>query len=311
MSQVRLPALDGRTPLGFLAAIGVLRLLHAHCGQDVGLAFSRSDAVAVLHGMSDVDEVVTHLREIVANVPADGALPGAPVDFPPPGAAPDRMRMQRHELRALTDSFDRDDDERRAWVQALVTDLALDDKQRVALNPFCAPTGKQSARTMLEKPLDHVRRNPDVIREALVGWRRYPGVTGEGLDYLAYQGRADTADGRDGQNRGVPGATWLALMAVPNFPVTAIAREATTSGWQRRSGRRARRELVYPLWDRPLSPRTIAVLLGHPLWRSVAAATALPPEADVLGVFLLCVAQRELPPGGKSAGYLKPERVIR
>lgn len=304
MSEVRLPALDGRQPLAFLAALGVLRLLDVHRGHDVRLSFSLTDAVAVLHGVDDLDAVVAELVAAVDSVPDAGALPGVPANFPPPGAAPDRMRMSRSELRELVSSLQENDAEQLAWVQALVTDLVLDDRQRVALNPFCAPTGKQSTRTMLEKPLQLVRADPSVLREALVGWRRYPGVTGEGLDHRVLFDAADAGNG-ESRMRGVPGATWLALMSLPYFPVTATSREPTSHGWQRPDGRRSRRQFVYPLWEQPLDGRTIPVLLGHPLWRNARERDKAPAGAAALGVFHVCRATRLQPAGSKSAGYLQ------
>ena len=90
MTAIALPALDGRLPLGFLAALGVTRLVDS-AGHAATLAWSERDATAVLHSedLSDIDDVVGVLRDVVEQM-SDGVLvPGGVVGFPPPGEAPD------------------------------------------------------------------------------------------------------------------------------------------------------------------------------------------------------------------------------
>ena len=62
---VALPALDGRQPLGFLAALGVLRLLD---GDEiaVSLVVGRGSAHAVLHGVDSLDQVIEVLADIAS-----------------------------------------------------------------------------------------------------------------------------------------------------------------------------------------------------------------------------------------------------
>lgn len=226
MSTVALPALDGRGPLGFLAALGVLHLLTEHrpatSGEEaVTLAWSTTDCTAVLAGPGDtIEDVVTDLRAVLDSIPAEGVLPGLPVDFPPLGAAPDKMRLTRAQLRRFADDIWNDTgDAGERWMASLVTDLCLDEKECADISLFAAPSGRQSMRTMLQKPLDFLRHHPDALREALTAWRRYPGVTGEYLDHRVLFDAADAPDGVS-RERGVPGATWLALMAYPLLRTT-------------------------------------------------------------------------------------------
>src|SRR5436190_21666516 len=80
-----LPALDGRTPLGFLAALGVLRLVTDHTGHPARLAWSPQDATAILHdAQPDIDTLVTGLTTIITKIPDDGVLPETSAAFPPP-----------------------------------------------------------------------------------------------------------------------------------------------------------------------------------------------------------------------------------
>jgi hypothetical protein len=303
MTALSLPALDGHKPMAFLAAVGLTRLLTLHGGDNARLSWSKTGVTAVLHThLGSLDEVVDTVAGIVAAIPPDGALPGVPPTLPPPGEAPDKLRLPPAELRALVRDVGSGASEVDAWLSSLVTDLALDDKGRSAISLMAAPSGKQSMRTMLEKPLGQVRKSPSVLREALTRWRRYPGVTGEYLDHQVLFDAAD-APGGVSEERGVPGATWLALMAYPMLRTTADGGDVVTTGWYRRSRRPAR--FVYPLWEPALDVSAIAGLLDHPLWCECVDAE-LPQAAGALGVFAIGRAQRRRISGRNFAGVLAP-----
>ena len=300
-----LPALDGRTPLGFLAALGVLRLVAEHTDHRPRLAWSRQDCTAVLHDAHpDVDALAADLAAVVAGIPEGAVLPGMPADLPPPGEAPDKLRLPRPDLAAYADRVVAPFGEAgERWVSALVTDLSLDDKQRADISLFAAPSGKQSMRTMLEKPLALVRARPPLLREALVAWRRYPNVSGEYLDHRVLFDAVDAPDGKPAE-RGVPGATWLALMSYPLMLTTASGREPVTTCWQDLPGRAGRR-MIYPLWSEPLDVDAVRAVLTHPVLHR--AEPGRPPAAAApLSVFLVVHAERRRIPGRTFAGVLAP-----
>jgi hypothetical protein len=87
----------------------------------------------------------------------------------------------------------------------LVTDLAVNDADRVRRTPMVAPTGRQSFATMLTNQGRHVRADPDLLCQALTRWRRIRGATGEGFDSAAIISGADDPGGHPGE-RAVPGA---------------------------------------------------------------------------------------------------------
>ncbi len=306
-TTLSLPALDGHTPLGFLAALGVLRLVNEHTGRPARLAWSRRNATAVLHGSySTVDDLVDDLSAIVKAIPDGGVLPGLSADFPPPGEAPDKVRLPRPEFaRYAAHVAETDGAAGEQWLASLVTDLSIDDKQRADISLFAAPSGKQSMRTMLEKPLALLRRNPNYLHEALVAWRRYPGVTGEYLDHRVLFDAVDSPQGQSSE-RGVPGATWLALMAYPLLRTTADGAEPVTTCWQN-LGRQAGRRMVYPLWSAPLDLPATTALLSHPVL-TAAEPGAPSPEAGLLSVFEVVHAGRRRIPGRTFAGVLTPTR---
>jgi hypothetical protein len=186
---------------------------------------------------------------------------------------------------------------------SLVTDLSLDKDGRADISLFTARAHRMSTRTMLEKPLGLVRERRELLLEALTAWRRYPGVTGEYLDHRALFDAVDAPDGKASM-RGVPGATWLALMSYPLLRTTASGGEPISTGWQRPARGRTRR-LVYPLWSDPLDVAAVAAVLHHPILREAEPGPP-PATARLLSVFLVCAAERRAIPGGKSAGVLTP-----
>lgn len=304
MNTLTLPALDGRTPLGFLAALGLIRLLEVHTDDVPRLSWSPEDFTAQLRTTrGSIDEVVADLHCIVDSIPDDGVLPGVPADLPPHGAAPDQLRLSPVALRALANQLaPTPDAEVEAWLGSLVTDLSLDDKSRADISMMAAPSGKQSMRTMLEKPLQLVREDSGCLVEALVGWRRRPGVSGEYLDHRVLFDGADSGDGKS-EERGVPGATWLALMSYPLFRTTALGSEPITTGWHRR--RRQPSLFVYPLWKAPLDRFAVTALLEHPLMQQCVRDE--PPAAvSALSIFTVRRAQRRRIPGRTFAGVLAP-----
>jgi hypothetical protein len=304
VTTVRLNALDGRLPLAFLTAVGTQRLLVLHASVAAELSWDPVDCTARLHSpLASVEEVVAHLRSVVESIPDDGVLPGVSPDFPPPGEAPDRLRLERQELRNYAEVNVEPGSEAEAWMSSLVTDLTLDDKQRADISQFTAPSGKQSMRTMLTKPLTFVRKRPEVLDEALTGWRRYADVTGEYLDHKVLFDAADASDGKS-RERGVPGATWLALMSYPLIRTTADGTEPQSLGWQR-VGRRPR--LVYPLWEHPLDLYGVQALLSHPEMAEVRTEQSeVTPALRTMGVFRVCRAARRRVSGRNFAGVLAP-----
>lgn len=316
MNEVRLPALTGDSPLGVLAAIGVLRLLADFTDDEPRLRWDQRHLTAVLHGRhATVEDVVADLRGVVDGIPEGSVLPGIAAGFPPPGAAPDGLRVPQTRLREASDSLlghmtAEEQTEAMRWMASLVTDLASDDKGRAAISQFTAPAGKQSMSTMLAYPLNDIRREPDYLRQALVGWRRVAGTTGEFLDHRAMWDATEDGAGAP-RMRGVPGATWLALMSYPLLRTTAGARRRPlTSGWHTTAVGRARpySELRLPVWAQPLTPASVTALIEHPAVadcvRRQTGELTITPVLQTLGVIHVCRARRYQPQGSQSAGVL-------
>ncbi|GAA1843822.1 hypothetical protein GCM10009836_23970 [Pseudonocardia ailaonensis] len=304
MTSLPLPALHGESPLGFLAALGTARLMTEHTAHRPTLAWSPETGTAALHNVDlTLEDVVSELIGIVAAIPEDGVLPGLPSDFPPPGEAPDKLRLPRPDFSRFAEAVARDGGRAaERWLSSLVTDLSVDDKGRVDITLFAAPSGKQSMRTMLDKPLGLVRRNPELLREALTSWRRYPGVSGEYLDHRVLYDATDSPNGKPAE-RGVPGATWLALMAYPLMVSAAENGDIRTTCWQ--AFPRGPKRLIYPLWSAPLELDAVRALLSHPVMKR--AEPGDPPElARLLSIFRIVHASRRRLAGRTFAGVLAP-----
>lgn len=317
MNEVILPALTGDTPLGVLAGLGTLRLLNDFTDDSPRLRWDAGSRTAVLQSRhSTVDGVVTDLQAIIGSI-ADGAvLPGVAAGFPPPGAAPDGLRVAQLQLssardRLLSHMSASQQKEAERWLASLVTDLVTDDQGRAAISQFTAPTGKQSMATMLEKPLASIRKEPDYLRQALVSWRRVPNTTGEGLDHRALWDASEDGAG-SASMRGVPGATWLALMSFPLFRTTAgPGRRPLSSGWHTSQlGQRRYSELRLPLWAQPMHTGSIPALIEHPALADcldpLTGQLHVTPALRALSVFHVTRARRYQPPGSQSAGVLSP-----
>src|SRR5262249_50709226 len=101
MTAIACPALDGRAPLGLLAALGTLRLLVDHADPAATLHWSSTDASAILATTvaEDSAALAAWLVGVLDGIGQRQVIPGAPDDLPPPGEAPDRIRLAPAELR--------------------------------------------------------------------------------------------------------------------------------------------------------------------------------------------------------------------
>jgi hypothetical protein len=305
---VEIPALDGRSPLGFLAALGLLNLLTDTTADPAGLSFNQNNGTAVIRSsMSSLDEVAQELAAIVAA--DDAAITGVDPRFPlRAGAHADPMRRPRGSYRELAADI-RHIDARAAgyWLPHLLTDLAVDNKGRAGLTPYAAPSGKQNLRTFFSKPIYEVRANPSRIHEALAGWRRVERFTGEYLDHHVLNSAADDPLGRTAAESGVPGATWLATMALPMLRLTGDGQNIAATLWHR-AGRRL--VMIWPLWRQQLDLPAVQALIEHPCLIPVDPTPAVCRTAwPALGIFGVYGAERQHIPRRKFPGVLAPIAV--
>jgi hypothetical protein len=318
---IELPALDGHDPLGFLATLGLFRLIATRADADAALAFSPLTGRAILHSaLPSIDAITDTLAEMVAATDPETSIIGVHPEFPlrkaswknaPAGERGDQsdpMRVPREKYHALRDRVEPLGAPALAWLSVLVTDLAVDRAGRAALTPYTAPSGQQTLRTFFDKPFQAVRAEPHRIHEALTGWRRLDGFTGEYLDHRVIRDAADHPAGKSVE-AGVPGATWLATQALPLTRLGGDGERVIATMWHRH-GRRT--IMTWPLWRQPLDLHAVQVIIDHPLLRPTPTAdqlTVARAPLQPLAVFDIAAAERQPIDGRKSAGVLAPVRV--
>jgi CRISPR-associated endonuclease/helicase Cas3 len=258
-----------------------------------------------------VEQISAALHRIVQDIPTQGALPRVRAAWPPQiGVGKDPLRVPRHHLHELRGrACQLGGEHAPAWVHTIVTDLAADTDGRVVLTPFMAPAGGQKAATFFSKPLELVLKDPEVLHQALTGWQRLEGCTGENLDHRAIRTAVDTTTGVSTPS-GVPGATWLATQALPLLPLSGDGRYLRAGLWYRYHRQRI---MLWPVWKHPLDLDSVQALLTHPNLTPPPAGQPTPcldrKGLVPLGVLTVAAAHRRPIPGGKSAGVLTPMPV--
>jgi hypothetical protein len=282
MSEVELPALHAYDPLGFLAAIGVLRLATEHFVSPPALSWSvEPKATAILHlegalGLDGVIELIARIRDdLLAEHQRSGAvLPRFVEPFPEPkrterGRGSDPLKMSRNAYRELALRAQQDelagDPRLGTWLPAFLSDLGSvqEEGEPPARTAFYLLTQQMTMHQQFVEALTASAAEPDGARRALTRWRRLPGFVGAHLDYRARRTAAESPSA-DAVNSGVPGATWLALMGLPMFAVVGDGRSGRTKGWRGPEGGGGER-LVWPRWSVPLDLWAVRVLLDSPL----------------------------------------------
>jgi hypothetical protein len=258
--MLSLPALDALNPLGFFAALGLLRVLDAN-DQRARLAFA--DRLAVLDTPLSLDEVIGIVLADAAAQRANPALrlaydEGGLVDpdaaaavrdlKPKPGVAREFLRRCAAADRRVAD-----------LAAALVSDV-IQDRAKGNAKPtaFHFTAGKQTFLSMVEGLRAGIGAAD--LREALVGpWRYESLLPSLSWDSTMSRNYALRASDPSAEKRGsVPGAYWLAVQGLAFFPVVVAGDELRTTGvaggWKTGVFR-------WPVWSVPLSVPVAAALL--------------------------------------------------
>jgi hypothetical protein len=329
-----LPALRSDDTLGFLAALGVLQLCRHSLSVETTLRWDGLGGAAVLE--SSFDDVKS-LADALASTATDWCQAGrlTPASGPvirqalstkaraalEDAGALDPMRLH---VQGAVDRFATQQDSEvlhpdavdAAWLCALVGQLspAKRGEPERRLTPLYSPSGQMTLYQLYRDARDDVCRRPGVMLEALVDWRRHPG-TGANLDSRALVD-ASAATGGKPSNRAVPGATWLALQALPFFLQTGDGSRGEVTSWPRH-GKRGGLGLRWPVWTPPLDVAAVRVLLAHPVLADLA--TSVTParddakrkaaqQAEALGICAVLRSSRKAL--AKSAGALQPPDLI-
>ena len=243
--MVDLPGLSSASPIGFLAALGMLRVLTEDRGHAVRLAWRNGRAVlAGLEPADAVEELATNMAgraEAVEFTWADTTRKIAPEQY--------------------RDAVARAGDDRRvlAFLAGCGTDAVLREGN-VAGTLMDMTSGKQMLLRDLRRLASQVNRQS--LEIALLGGP-YAFQSPWGLDPVSLRSRATEAESPTKSDPpGKPGLTWLAFEAIPLHPVVPVsATRARTTGWRYKPNL----AYVWPLWDKPLTLDEVALLRTLPV----------------------------------------------
>lgn len=301
MSEVQLDGLDGLSPLGFLSALGTLRVL-----DDRARSARRAAAKPKLRwvdaggwrpfldGPRDLDEVVGAVLEDIpswASEPAlrlaydrsglacDPEVKGAVRDLKPPPS------VMRSFLNVVAERAMHGNNRSARHAVAYGTDVAVDNNGNTKPTALHFTAGQQTFLSAVAEIRENLTR--EHLEEALVGpWKRESSLKTLGWDPMgAFSARmyAMRASNPASEKRpGMPGAEWLAFIGLSFLPTvpdgTRVLTTGVRGGWKDS-------KFTWPLWTRPASARTIESLLRTP-----ALAETKARERCARGIAIVCQA---------------------
>ncbi|MCF8146203.1 MAG: hypothetical protein K9N21_20030 [Deltaproteobacteria bacterium] len=242
-----LPGMSAASPIGFLAALGMLRVLARDCQLDVRLAWR--DGHAVVDGI-DPD---TAISEITHNMAGRSQSPEFTWTDSLRGVPPESYRNACAEMR--------EDQRALGFMAGWATD-AIVRQGSVVVTRLDMTSGQQKLLRDLRGLAERV--TPDHFHCALLGGA-YENQTSFGLDPIAvrshaHEPKAPTKTAPPGK----PGLIWLAFEAIPLHPVVPVAANiAKTTGWRRHP----EAAYVWPIWEAFLSLQEVILLRALPVDR--------------------------------------------
>ena len=272
MTELELTGLDGSNPLGYMAALGVQRVLHER-GRDTTLRWIRRDAWRPVLGRVDRESMLLELAEDVKSwrehapelelsyEKTTKKKTETKFEIKPPPAL---FQQFAHEARkaALGAAGRRWSDYAAAYAAAHA-DQGVDGKGWTKPTALHFMAGQQlflqQVISLMEGLVSEVHAR---LAEALFGpWRYDSKLAVLGWDLAAgerdYALRAEDPSGD--KKFGVPGADWLAFRALPLFPVVLSHRAATTTAFD---GTGKRYTFYWALWESPVAPGEARTIVG-------------------------------------------------
>lgn len=299
MTEIPLPALRGRNPIGLFAALGALdvttRLL-----PDKAVRLRWTDDVdphAVLTGPDDLDHLIGLCTSDLDRWKTSPVLIGPPGPDGQAQEVPDLkvkvggLAAWIHHVRSRATPYDTTDLLLQAALIAeggMAKGGAKEEDRESKPTHFHFTAGRQLFLVMVRELRDNL--TADHLREGLIGPWRYESE----LPVLGWDSRGERIYALSGpspasvKKTGVPGADWLALLGLRFFPVSVqLDRngrnpELVTTGCSRvwKKG-----TFTWPLWDRPISADVASGLVAHEGLRDMS-----PAERASIGVHSLLKA---------------------
>lgn len=303
-SRIQLDALRADSPLGFLAAVGVLRLTT----EELGLSAPRlgwpeglgGPAVLTVDASVDVDGLADALFTLVEDCRAHDRLVPFLDGFPlntrgSSGSDPMRSLSMEHGRDLAGQAWSEPLVGR--WLHALVATGAPEGDALPLSQLLQAGPGTVWVERTIRGVLEAIT-TPTALVHALTNWRRVDSI-GAYLD-----ARADVSAARAQASRGTaakygePGASWLAIMSLPTLATRTTEHGRVTVGWRRALRRTYFR---YPVWSGALSLAGVEAIVDHP---AIALATRQRNRADLAALGVVAVMESERLVAGKYNGPL-------
>lgn len=225
VGALHLPTLDGRWAHGWLAAVGLVRVL-AERWPGIRLHWDPADGGAVITGgPATVEEAAgLALGLTIAKTPTGGVLPGCAPEWPAAGKTPGEPPAGS------------------PW-RALVTPAGQ-------LHPLIRLHAAQTLRGVVDKARSALQADPDLMLSAL---------TGLGLDDRYPAGLWLLRDTSERGCRASAGRDWLALMSLPWMPAEDVDGVPMAPGWVTPG------TLEWSLWTWPsgVPAQMIPTMLAH------------------------------------------------
>lgn len=303
MIPVVLHGPDGANPLGFLCALGLLRVLKEHrpharlSWQDLGRWHP------VVHGLESVEEAVEVAWQDLESwreepafdliyVKGDRAVRDVK---PPPDLWSKHLVHCGNHPRSL------------ALVASWATDVVVDASGQCKPSALHFTAGQQQFLAMARELRDGLGR--DDLVEALAGpWRgdRLPALPELGWNAAVSRDYALRASDPSKEKRGsVAGANWLALLGLAALPVapdhtaprSEAVRTAAVEGRWKEGG-----AFTWPLWSSPASLAAVQALLLRPHPQSWRAG-----QRELLGVTAVWRSAIRRTDTGGNGSFTPPE----
>lgn len=256
MNENCMGALDAADPLGFMAAIGVLRVV-SRDDTEAKLVWRR-DGIwsAVLQTTEPLDLIEILISDVERwrrGHPAVEFAVNADRKAQDLKHPPDEFRKLMLSLVGDLEAAD--------FVAAYATGVAVDGSGQTKPTSLHLTAGQQR---FMDAVLDlRAAVTREDLHEALYGpWTGRVGPKDTRWRAASERSRALLSfDPSKEKGATVVGAAWLAFQAMPLFPVVPVGRRAVTTGF---TGRGKSEQFIWPVWSCPLTLFEVRVLLAQP-----------------------------------------------
>jgi len=256
MNETHMPALDAADPLGFLAALGVLRVVSRH-DEEARLRWVHdgtwSAALSTSAPLELVEVLFAEIERWRRGHPAVEFAVGADRKI-------QDLKHPPADFRALMLRF-ATEPEAAEFIAAYATGVAIDGSGQTKPTSLHFTAGQQRFMDAILDLRAGVTR--DDLAEGLNGpWTGRVGPKDTRWRAASERSRALMSfDPGKEKSATVAGAAWLAFQAMPLLPVVPVGRVAVTTGF---TGRGKREQFTWPVWSVPLTECEVRVLLSLP-----------------------------------------------